>query len=84
MVTDDLDDIVLDLIHQGMSGRDIAVKLGITIAREKTSVRRLKHMVLLSDRGYDSTDEREISTSSGGIKGNDGTTGFQWVGMKLG
>ena len=48
MVTDDLDDIVLDLIHQGMSGRDIAAKLGITIAREKTSVRRLKHMGLLS------------------------------------
>ncbi len=43
MTMNELDSKVLELIHEGMPGRKIAEKLGITIAKEKSAVRRLKY-----------------------------------------
>ena len=59
MVPTDMDTMVLDMVQDGWSGTEIADRLEITIGQEKTCVRRLKHMGLLKDRSYDSTEKRE-------------------------
>ena len=60
-VTDDLDDVVWEMIQDGWSGKEIADRLEITIDREKGCVRRLKCQGRLSDRSYDSDDARCVS-----------------------
>ena len=55
----EMDQMVLDMVQDGWSGREIADRLKITITQEKASVRRLKRIGLLEDRSYESTDERE-------------------------
>lgn len=59
MVPTDMDTMVLDMVQDGWSGTEIAERLEITIGQEKTCVRRLKHMGLLKDRSYGSTEKRE-------------------------
>ena len=59
MVPSDMDTMVLDMVKDGWSGTEIADRLEITIGQEKTSVRKLKHMGLLEDRSYESTEKRE-------------------------
>ena len=54
----DIDHDVLVMIGNGWSGREIAEYLRITIAEEKTCVRRLKRKGLLQDRGNEDLGQR--------------------------
>ena len=52
------DQDVLMMINDGWSGRKIADHLGITIAEEKSCVRRLKKKGLIEDRSIQGIDDR--------------------------
>ena len=52
------DQDVLMMINDGWSGRKIADHLGITIAEEKSCVRRLKKKGLIEDRSVQGIDDR--------------------------